>query len=100
MPVRLLKLPVTHITVHLIHLPWTIIIISLFALIVILLSPYQNSPELPEMLEEFRDKLSEAREPLFSLLTLGREKGTFSNTGHSYIEAKYKLNMLYCLNIA
>ncbi|KAL5252024.1 hypothetical protein ACHWQZ_G014990 [Mnemiopsis leidyi] len=59
----------------------------------------QNSPELPEMLEEFREKLSEAREPLYPLLQLGRQQGTFSHTGHSYIEAKYKLNLLYCLNI-
>ena len=29
----------------------------------------------------------------------GRQQGTFSHTGHDYIEAKYKLNLLYCLNI-
>lgn len=60
---------------------------------------HQNCPELPEMLEEFREKLSEAREPLYPLLQLGRQQGTFSHTGHDYIEAKYKLNLLYCLNI-
>ena len=32
-------------------------------------------------------------------LCSGRQQGTFSHTGHSYIEAKYKLNLLYCLNI-
>jgi len=59
----------------------------------------QHSPELPELLSEFKEKLSEASEPLWSLLQLGRQQGTFSEGGHNYIEAKYKLNLLYCLNV-
>lgn len=59
----------------------------------------QHSPELPELLSEYKEKLSEASEPLWSLLQLGRQQGTFSEGGHNYIEAKYKLNLLYCLNV-
>ena len=40
--------------------------------------PFQHSPELPELLSEFKEKLSEASEPLWSLLQLGKELINYS----------------------
>ncbi len=60
----------------------------------------KDSPELFELLEEFRSKFSEAVDTLYPLVQTSRkDPDRFSAQGAEFLEIKLHLFLCYCLNI-
>lgn len=60
----------------------------------------KESPELLELLEDLRAKLTEARDELEPLLQLAERGVIPAGPGSRYLRAKYNLYLSYCANIA
>lgn len=58
----------------------------------------RDSPELFQLMDEFKSKLKEVTERLHPLVKLARA-GQISEEGASYLELKHQLYLNYCVNI-